>query len=46
MLGINDSGIIISLQHLAELLECSVRTLHRNMGKELKQEKQKLNEKI
>ena len=46
MLDINDSGVKISLQHLAELLECSVRTLHRNMGKELKQEKQKLNEKI
>jgi hypothetical protein len=46
MLEINDIGIKITLQYLAELLGCSIRTLHRNMGKELKQEKEKLNEKI
>ena len=46
MLEINDMNRKISLQYLADLLRCSVRTLHRNMGEKLKQEKQKLNEKI
>ena len=46
MLEINDIGTKITLQYLAELLGCSTRTLHRNMGKELKQEKKELNEKI
>ena len=46
MLEINDMNRKISLQYLADLLGCSVRTLHRNMGEKLKQEKQKLNEKI
>jgi len=46
MLDINESGVKISIQYLAELLKCSPRTLHRNMGKELKQEKDLLNEKI
>ena len=46
MLEINDMDRKISLQYLADLLGCSVRTLHRNMGEKLKQEKQKLNEKI
>jgi len=46
MLEINDMGIKITLQYLAELLGCSTRTLHRNMGKKLKQEKKELNEKI
>jgi len=36
----------ITIQLLANLLLCSTRTIHRNMGKELKNEKQKLNEKI
>ena len=46
MLEINDMNRKISLQYLADLLRCSVRTLHRNMGEKLKQEKQKLNEEI
>jgi len=46
MLEINDMGVKITLQYLAKLLGCSVRTLHRNMGKELKIEKELLNEKI
>jgi hypothetical protein len=46
MLEINDMGIKITLRYLAELLGCSTRTLHRNMGKKLKQEKKELNEKI
>ena len=36
----------ITISKIAELLNCSTRTIHRNMGKELKQEKEKLNEKI
>jgi ABC-type nickel/cobalt efflux system permease component RcnA len=31
---------------MAELLNVSQRTVYRNMSKELKQEKQKLNEKL
>jgi hypothetical protein len=46
MLEINDMGTKITLKYLAELLGCSVRTLHRNMGKELKNEKEILNEEI
>ena len=46
MLEINHMDKKISLQHLADLLGCSVRTLHRNMGKKLKKEKEILNEKI
>ena len=46
MLEINDMNRKLYLQYLADLLRCSVRTLHRNMGEKLKQEKQKLNEKI
>ena len=46
MLEINDMGVKITLKYLAKLLGCSVRTLHRNMGKKLKQEKELLNEKI
>ena len=36
----------ITISKIAELLNCSTRTIHRNMGKELKQEKKELNEKI
>ena len=36
----------ITIKLLAELLNVSQRTVHRNMSKELKQEKQILNEKI
>jgi hypothetical protein len=46
MLDINDNRNKISIQAIAELLGCSARTIHRNMGKELKQEKTILNEKI
>ena len=46
MLDINDSKAKISIKYLAELLGCSPRTIHRNMSKELKQEKTILNEKI
>jgi hypothetical protein len=46
MLDINDNGEKITIRWMAELLNVSQRTIHRNMGKELKNEKQKLNEKI
>jgi len=46
MLDINDNGDKITIRWIAELLKVSQRTVHRNMSKELKQEKQKLNESI
>ena len=46
MLDINDSGAKITIQYLADLLSCSTRTVHRNMSKKLKQEKQIMNEKV
>ena len=46
MLDINDNGDKITIRWMAELLGVSQRTVHRNMSKELKQEKQKLNESI
>ena len=46
MLEINDMDRKISLQYLADLLGCSVRTLHRNMGNQLKQEKEILNKEL
>lgn len=46
MLDINEDGDKISIQYLAKLLGCSPRTIHRNMSRELKQEKTILNEKI
>ena len=36
----------ITINKIAELLGCSTRTVHRNMSKELKHEKQIMNEKI
>lgn len=46
MLDINDNGDKITINCIAELLKVSKRTIHRNMSSELKQEKQKLNEKV
>ena len=43
MLEIHDVGEKITIGKLAELLKCSSRTIHRNMSKELKQEKDLLN---
>ncbi len=34
------------MNKLADALHCTVRTLHRNMSSQLKQEKQKLNEEL
>ncbi len=46
MLDINDNSEKITIRWMAELLNVSQRTVYRNMSKELKQEKQKLNEKL
>ena len=43
MLSLNHSGWKITMQRLAVRLNCSVRTIHRNMGEELKREKELLN---
>jgi hypothetical protein len=43
MIALNDDGNKITIASLALLLNCSSRTIHRNMSKELKQEKDLLN---
>ena len=43
MLDLNDAGKKITITQLALYLECSTRTIHRNMGEELKREKELLN---
>ena len=42
MLVIHDDGLI-TIAKIAELLKCTTRTIHRNMGEELKIEKETLN---
>ena len=46
MLELNDSGKKITVTQLALWLECSTRTIYRNMGEELKREKELLNQQI
>jgi len=46
MLDINDAGKKITATQLALWLECSTRTIHRNMGEELKREKELLNKQL
>jgi hypothetical protein len=46
MLGIHDNDVKITVQRLAEVLFCSTRTIHRNMGEELKREKELLNQQL
>lgn len=43
MLHINEHGESITISKLAKALKCTPRTIHRNMGEELKKEKDKLN---
>jgi hypothetical protein len=43
MLDLHDMGKKITIGRVAGLLDCSSRTIHRNMSKELKQEKDLLN---
>jgi preprotein translocase subunit YajC len=46
MLDINDMGKKIVITQLASWLECSTRTIHRNMSEELKREKELLNKQL
>ena len=46
MLDLNDIGKKITITQLALWLECSTRTIHRNMSEELKREKELLNQQI
>ena len=46
MLSLNHSGWKITVQRLAIRLNCSSRTIHRNMGEELKREKELMNKQL
>jgi len=46
MIDINDMGDKITLDRIAKLLDCSKRTIQRNMCEELKREKELLNQQI
>ena len=46
MLDLNDVGKTITISRIAGLLDCSSRTIHRNMGEELKREKELLNKQL
>ena len=46
MIDMNDMGKKITIRRLAGLLDCSTRTIHRNMCNELKREKELLNKEI
>jgi transcriptional antiterminator len=46
MLELNDMGKKITIRRIAELLDCTSRTIHRNMCAELKREKELLNKQL
>ena len=46
MLDLNDMGKKITIGRIAGLLDCSTRTIHRNMPAELKKEKELLNQQL
>ena len=46
ILDLNDLGKKITIGRIAGLLDCSARTIHRNMGTELRREKELLNQQI
>ena len=46
MILINNENENITISKLAEYLECSTRTVHRNIGNELKKEKELLNQQL
>ena len=46
MVDLNDMGKKITIGRIAGLLECSTRTIHRNMCAELKREKELLNQQL
>ena len=46
MLDLHDWGKKITITRIAGLLDCSARTIHRNMGEQLKREKELLNKQL
>ena len=46
MIDLNDMGKNITIARIAGLLDCSTRTIHRNMCEELKREKELLNQQL
>jgi len=46
MIDLNDMGKKITMNKIADLLDCSSRTIHRNMCVDLKREKELLNKQI
>ena len=46
MIDLNDMGKKITIGRIAGLLDCSTRTIHRNMCEELKREKELLNQQL
>ena len=46
MIDLNDSKQKITIAKLAQLLKCTTRTIYRNMGNQLKQEKEILNKEL
>ena len=46
MIDLNDMGKKITIVRVAGLLDCSTRTIHRNMSEELKKEKELLNQQL
>ena len=46
MIDLNDSKQKITIAKLAKLLRCTTRTIYRNMGNQLKQEKEILNKEL
>jgi hypothetical protein len=46
MIDLNDMGKNITMSRIAGLMNCSTRTIHRNMNEELKREKELLNKQL
>jgi transcriptional antiterminator len=46
MLSINNDKKKITIAKLASMLKCTTRTIHRNMGNQLKLEKELLNKQV
>jgi transcriptional antiterminator len=43
MLDLNDAGNRVTIANIAKILNCSSRTIHRNMSQQLRKEKDLLN---
>ena len=46
MLEMNHNGELITVSKLAKICGCSTRTIHRNIDKQLKEEKERLNKEL